>query len=79
MCMSEIGHVIEVDGRHATVDVQGQKKGIVLDALQIEGECVAPGQDVLIHTGFAVAILDPDEAAAMAREIAEIHGGGDEQ
>ncbi len=77
--MSEVGRVIEVDGHHATVDVMGRKKDVMLDALQIEGERVEPGQDLLIHSGFAVTILEADEAAALAEEIADVRGIGDER
>ena len=76
MCMSEVGHVIEVDGRHATVDMMGHKRRVTLDALQLEGELVEPGQDLLIHTGFAVAILGSEEAAILAGEIAEVRRAG---
>jgi hydrogenase expression/formation protein HypC len=58
MCLALPAKVIKVDGDDATVSLGGVKKQISL-AL-VEG--VAVGDYVIVHTGFALSVLDPEEA-----------------
>ena len=60
MCLAIPAQVVELlDGDRAIVDLAGVKKEISL-AL-VEG--VAAGDYVIVHVGFALNKLDPDEAA----------------
>jgi hydrogenase expression/formation protein HypC len=58
MCLALPAKVLAVDGDAATVSLGGVKKQISL-AL-VEG--VVPGDYVIVHTGFALSILDPAQA-----------------
>lgn len=68
MCLSLAGRVIEVDGdgRAALVDVDGRARQVSLAVLTLEGTAVAPGAWLLVHTGFAVEVLDEGAAQEMA-------------
>ena len=59
MCLAIPARVVElVEGENARVDLGGVRKEISL-AL-IEG--VAVGDYVIVHVGYALSILDPEEA-----------------
>lgn len=68
MCLSLAGRVVEVDaeGREALVDVDGRARPVSLAVLTLEGTAVTPGTWLLVHTGFAVEVLDDDAAREMA-------------
>ena len=63
MCLSLIGRIVHIDGEHAVVDIEGRQRKASLAMLLLEDQAVALGDWVLLHTGFAVAVLDPDEVA----------------
>lgn len=65
MCISEVARVRAVDGHDAIVDVRGVRRRISLAPLTLDGVVVAPGHCLLVHTGMAVAVLDPAEAASL--------------
>ncbi|HET6953974.1 MAG TPA: HypC/HybG/HupF family hydrogenase formation chaperone [Acidimicrobiales bacterium] len=67
MCLSLAGRIGRIEGEHALVQVDGRDRRVSLALLLLEGEPVAPGDWVLVHTGFAVARLDPAEGAEIAR------------
>lgn len=71
MCVSLPARVVEVDrGRGAaTVDVDGARRTVSLVVLDFDGRAVRPGDWVLVHTGFAVSVLEPRHAA----DLAELH------
>jgi hydrogenase expression/formation protein HypC len=58
MCLALPAKVLTIDGDDATVSLGGVKKQISL-AL-VEG--VVAGDYVIVHTGFALSRLDPEEA-----------------
>lgn len=65
MCLGIPGQVIEIisDGNHlAKVDVVGVKRNINVGLVEPEG--VKAGDWVLIHVGFAMSIIDEEEAQA---------------
>ena len=68
MCLAIPAQVIElVDIEHAVVDMGGVRKTIstvLVDDLQI-------GDYVIVHVGYALNRLDPEEAAETLRLIAE--------
>lgn len=76
MCLAIPAQVTDlVDAEHAVVDMGGVRKLIstaLVDDLQI-------GDYVIVHVGYALNRLDPEEAAETLRLIAEFSEGvGDE-
>jgi hydrogenase expression/formation protein HypC len=75
MCLGVPARVVEVNGASATVEVGGASREISL--MLLDG--VAPGDWVILHAGFAIERLSPEEAEktlALFRELAdatEIH------
>ena len=65
MCLGIPGQVVEIaaDGGHlAKVDVVGVRRQINISLVEDEG--VKPDDWVLIHVGFAMSIIDEEEARA---------------
>ncbi|HEX6418988.1 MAG TPA: HypC/HybG/HupF family hydrogenase formation chaperone [Acidimicrobiales bacterium] len=78
MCLSLAGRIDRIEGDGAVVDVDGRPRRISLAVLLLEGTPVAPGDWVLVHTGLAVSLLDPAEAAEITRLRREMAGEGEE-
>ena len=69
MCLAIPVKVVELrDGDQATVDVGGVRKAISL-AL-VDG--IAVGDYVILHVGFAIQKLDPEEAETTLALFAEL-------
>ncbi|PKO90182.1 MAG: HypC/HybG/HupF family hydrogenase formation chaperone [Betaproteobacteria bacterium HGW-Betaproteobacteria-12] len=78
MCLAIPAQVVELrDGDMAVVDLAGVRKEISL-AL-VDG--VAPGDYVIVHVGYALNKLDPEEAARTLALFAELeqHQAGETQ
>ncbi len=60
MCLGAPGRVISIDGSTALVDFFGVRRSVALD---IVDEPVAPGDHVLVHVGFAIRRIDPEDLA----------------
>jgi len=74
MCLAIPARVISIDGTSARVaieDVEYQASLLLL-------EDVRPGEYVLLHAGFAIEKVDPEEAAETLRLLNEIAAGGEE-
>ena len=68
MCLAIPARVVELcDGDEAIVDLDGVRKRISLAMV----EDVAVGDYVIVHVGYALARLDPDEAARTLALMAE--------
>lgn len=70
MCIGVPSQVLETDGEEATVDVGGVRRTI--SVMLLTG--VNAGDWVILHAGFAIEKIDPDEAAktlALLREFAD--------
>ncbi len=70
MCLAIPALVITVNGQQAEVDVDGVRREV---SLQLTPE-VQVGDYVLLHTGYAISVIDPAEAEEtlqMLRQIAE--------
>jgi hydrogenase assembly chaperone HypC/HupF len=67
MCVALVGKVCAVDvpRGEAIVDVDGRQRHVSVAPLVLTGVLVAPGDDVLLHTGVAIAVLDEESAVAM--------------
>jgi hydrogenase expression/formation protein HypC len=69
MCLAIPARVVEVkDGDFATVDLGGVKKGISLALV----EDVTVGDYVIVHVGFALNKLNPEEAEKTLALFAEM-------
>jgi len=65
--------VVELHDRaEGTVDVDGRLRRVSLVALVLDGAAPAPGDWLLLHTGFAIETLAEAEAlelVALARDV----------
>jgi len=70
MCLAVPARVvtIEADGETATVELGGVRKTVSLALL----DEIAIGDYVIIHVGFALSRLDPEEAAKTLALFAEL-------
>ncbi|MDD2884785.1 MAG: HypC/HybG/HupF family hydrogenase formation chaperone [Dechloromonas sp.] len=74
MCLAIPAQVVELrDHDHAVVDLAGVRKEISLSL--VDG--VAVGDYVIVHVGYALNKLDPDEAAQTLQLFAELGGRTD--
>ncbi len=76
MCLAVMGRISAIEGERAVVDIDGRDRCISLAMLLLERRPVAVGDWVLVHTGIAVAVLDPDEADAAQRLRHELTNEG---
>ncbi|MGR8920086.1 MAG: HypC/HybG/HupF family hydrogenase formation chaperone [Gammaproteobacteria bacterium] len=69
MCLAIPARVVELhDDDRAVVDLDGVRKSISLALV----EDVAPGDYVIVHVGFALNRLDPEEAEKTLALFAEM-------
>lgn len=77
MCVGVPAQVVTIiDDRQALVDVAGVQR--VIDASLVMSDGLAVGNWVLVHVGFAMSILDEEEARRQL-DFIELMGGGDEE
>ncbi len=65
MCLGIPGQIVEISPdqpQHATADVVGVKRNINIGLVEPDG--VKEGDWVLIHVGFAMSIIDEEEAVS---------------
>ena len=75
MCLATPAQVVELrDGDNAVVDLAGVRKEISLALV----DNVAIGDYVIVHVGYALNKLDPEEAAKTLALFAEIGQLGDD-
>jgi hydrogenase expression/formation protein HypC len=70
MCLAIPALIKSIDGQQAVADIEGVTRDI---SLQLTPEAKV-GDYVLLHTGYAISIIDPDEAEEtlkLLREMAE--------
>jgi hydrogenase expression/formation protein HypC len=60
MCLGLPGKVIEIVGSVALVDFAGVRRKVALDVVD---EPVSPGDHVLVHVGFAIRRIAPEDLA----------------
>jgi len=68
MCLAIPALVKSVDGHQAEVDVGGIKRRV---SIQLTPE-VKPGNYVLLHTGFAINVIDEAEAEETLKLLREL-------
>ena len=69
MCLAAPARVVSVSGQTAVVDYDGVRTNARLETL---GEPVAPGDFVLVHAGFAIQRLSPEDAEETLRLFDEL-------
>lgn len=60
MCLGVPGQIVELEGTTAVVDFGGVRRKV---ALEIVDEEVALGDHVLVHVGFAIRRIAPEDLA----------------
>lgn len=77
MCLSAAGRIVSIDAdRHeAVVDVDGMSRTVSLAVLTLEGHAPAPGDWVMVHTGFAIELLDERAVIDLLALRAEMREG----
>ncbi len=68
MCLAMPALIVKIEGQEAQVELGGVRRQV---GLQLVPEARV-GDYVLVHTGFAINVLDPDEAAETLRLFAEM-------
>ena len=68
MCLAYPMKVISIDGGYAQVEAEGVRRRVGL-ALVPEAKV---GDDVLIHAGYAISVVDPEAAEETRRIFREI-------
>lgn len=74
MCLAIPMRITEIDGSDAVCVAGGIRKSIRLDLLSD----AAVGDFVLIHTGYAIEKIDPDEARETLELIEKVYRAGTE-
>ncbi len=75
MCLAVPMKVVAVDGTVATLEAGGVRASARLDAL---GETVALGDYLLVHAGFAIRRLDPEDAQETLKLLDEMLAADDD-
>lgn len=70
MCLAVPVRVLEVSGRQALVDLQGNRRTV--DISLVDG--VEPGAYVLMHAGIALQVLNEEEAMETLKLLAAVMG-----
>ena len=73
MCLAVPAQVEEIDGHKGRAALAGNRINVLLDLVPE----VRKGDWVLIHAGFAIAVLDPDEAKATYDLFAQMGAVGE--
>lgn len=60
MCLGAPGRIVSIDGATAIVDFFGVRREVALDLVD---EPVAVGDHVLVHVGFALRRISPEDLA----------------
>ncbi len=68
MCLAIPAKVTKIDGEMATIDVGGVKRSASLMLL----ENVDIGDYVIVHAGFAIHKVDPEEAQESLKLLREL-------
>jgi len=68
MCLAVAGKIVELDGENAIVDVRGNR----VEAITAMVPDVKVEDYVLLHAGFAIAIIDEQEYLQHKRTMEEL-------
>ena len=75
MCLADVGTVLVLDDTAGTARVRmGDREiDVSLAPLVLTGVAPEVGDWLVVHTGLAVEVLDPDEAGRIRDARAELH------
>jgi hydrogenase expression/formation protein HypC len=73
MCLAIPAQVVEIDGEQGIIDMGGVRKEISLSLV----DDVVVGDYVIVHVGYALNKLDPEEAAKTLALFAEMGQAGE--
>jgi hydrogenase expression/formation protein HypC len=73
MCLAIPALIKSINGEQAVADIEGLRRDI---SLQLTPEAKV-GDYVLLHTGYAISIIDPDEAEETLKLLREMAEAGD--
>ncbi|GAC1399862.1 MAG: HypC/HybG/HupF family hydrogenase formation chaperone [Chloroflexota bacterium] len=82
MCLGIPGRIVEIvnaDLQLAKAEVSGVRRNINIGLVNEESAPIVVGDWVLIHVGFAMAVIDEAEAAATLRVLSEIGAAYDQE
>jgi hydrogenase expression/formation protein HypC len=68
MCLAIPALIKSIDGQQAEADIEGVTRQV---SLQLTPEARV-GDYVLLHTGYAINVIDPDEAEETLKLLKEI-------
>jgi hydrogenase expression/formation protein HypC len=68
MCLAIPALIKSIDGQQAEADIEGVTRQV---SLQLTPEARV-GDYVLLHTGYAINVIDPDEAEETLKLLREI-------
>lgn len=68
MCLAIPGKIVEINGLLATMDIGGVQKKISLVLV----DSVAVGDYVIVHVGYALNRLDPEEAELTLQQFRHV-------
>ncbi len=72
MCLAIPALIKSIDGQQAVADIEGITRDI---SLQLTPEAKV-GDYVLLHTGYAISVIDADEAEETLKLLREITEAG---
>jgi hydrogenase expression/formation protein HypC len=76
MCLAIPGEIVDINDGVATVQIAGSIRKASLLLLPEEPK---PGDYVIVHAGFALHVVDPEEAMESIRLIRELASFSDEE
>ncbi len=68
MCVAIPSRIVAIEGETATIEVGGNRSTARVDLI----EDVGVGDYVLVHAGFAITKLDPDDARETLALMGEV-------
>jgi len=71
MCLAAPMKVVEVNDNTARVEVGGTQRAIGLDIIDPKPKV---GEYVIVHAGFAINVIDEDEAQIILNDFKEMLG-----
>ncbi len=72
MCLAIPALIKTINGQQAEVDIEGVRREV---SLQLTPDAKA-GDYVLLHTGYAISVIDPAEAAETLRLLRQMNEAG---
>ncbi len=75
MCLAVPAQILEIDGQMALADFAGVRRSIGLHLVPD----AKVGDYVLVHTGFAINIVDEEDAVETLRLLSEVAALGEEE